>query len=329
MGLVRAIAVAASVWVAAAAPTFAAQQPGETRSVEIVGTGQSLELVFVPAGVFRLGSAADEVGRDADEGPVRTVRLPGFWMGTHEVTYDQYAPFRFRSFDDDGSTTSSSDFDADAVTRPSPPYEDPGHGMPKGDHPATGMTRMNALHYARWLSEKTGRLFRLPTEAEWEYACRAGGETPFGTVEGARLAEQAWFEANSGGSHHPVGSKAPNGWGLFDMSGNVAEWVGDGFLADAYARLPEQGEALEPRAGDPLRGQGVVRGGAFDDPPSDLRCAARFPETPAWKRRDPQIPKSSWWNTDSPHVGFRLVSPAHDYSLDEIRAYWAEILPGE
>jgi hypothetical protein len=78
--------------------------------------------------------------------------------------------------------------------------------------------------------------------------------------------------------------------------------------------------------GDPSRGRGLVRGGAFDDEVTRLRCAERFPETPAWKRRDPQIPKSRWWNTDSPHVGFRLVSPARDFSMEEIVNYWERTL---
>jgi formylglycine-generating enzyme required for sulfatase activity len=110
------------------------------------------------------------------------------------------------------------------------------------------------------------------------------------------------------------------------MQGNVAEWVMDAYAADAYAGLPEAEPAPDPVAGHPVRGRGVVRGGAFDDPPDRVRCAERFPETPAWKRRDPQVPKSQWWNTDSPHVGFRLASPAGAHTMDEIRAYWAKIL---
>ena len=117
-------------------------------------------------------------------------------------------------------------------------------------------------------------------------------------------AEAAWFEENSGGAFHPVGGKRPNAWGLHDMHGNVAEWVLDG---------------------DPAS-RGVVRGGAFDDPPEALRCDARVEESPAWKRRDPQVPKSRWWNTDSPHVGFRLVSPDGDAGPEAIRGYWEGLL---
>lgn len=227
-----------------------------------------------------------------------------FWMAVHEVTHDQYAPFRYRRLDDD---VAAATFDADAVTRPSLPYEDPVHGMGKGDHPAGGMTRLAALRYARWLSEKTGRLFRLPSEAEWEEACLAGGSGP-------AIEDLAWYEANSGGAFHPVGEKAPNEWRLHDMHGNVAEWVMEG-PPEAWTR-------------EQARGRGVVRGGAFDDPPDAVGCDARFEEPAAWKRRDPQIPKSRWWNTDSPHVGFRVVMEPGEWSRSDISAFWARLLDG-
>ncbi|HUG40155.1 MAG TPA: SUMF1/EgtB/PvdO family nonheme iron enzyme [Longimicrobiales bacterium] len=262
---------------AAAPAVAAAQDAGDTLVVPVPGTDITLVLARIPA-------------------------PEPFWMAIHEVTHDQYAPFRYRRLDTDAGIGS---YDADAVARPSPPYEDPVHGMGKGSHPAGGMTRLAALRYARWLSEKAGRLVRLPTEAEWELACLTGGSGPYGIgVEADDLGGAAWYEANSRGAFHPVAGKRPNAWGLYDMHGNVAEWV---------------------MSGDPL-GRGVVRGGAFDDPPDALRCDARFEERAAWKRRDPQIPKSRWWNTDSPHVGFRVVSPARDYDLEEIRAYWAELL---
>lgn len=312
---------------AVAPPGGAAQAPGDTRAVEIPGTGQVVTLAWVPAGTFAWGSPDGEAGRDPDEGPVRQVRLPGFWMTVHEITADQYAPFRFASFDS-GAAADPEAFDVDAVTRPSPPYEDPGHGLPAGDHPATGMTRLNALHYARWLSLKTGRLFRLPTEAEWEYACRAGSEGAFGEGGPDELETRAWYDANAAGGHHPVGTKTPNAWGLHDLQGNVAEWVLDGYEPDARADLPADAAVESPRFGDPVGGRGVVRGGAFDDPPGRLRCAERLPEAAAWKRRDPQIPKSRWWNTDSPHVGFRLVSPGGERSVEEILVWFDGVLGG-
>ena len=188
------------------------------------------------------------------------------------------------------------------------------------------MTRWAALQYARWLSLSTGRLYRLPTEAEWEYACRAGG-TGAGPDPGnpAALERHAWLEANSDGSYHPVGETPPNGFGLHDLRGNVAEWILEDHRPEPYAVTPDANRA-GPEIRVRPRSRGLVRGGSFRDPPEALRCDARQPESAAWKRRDPQIPRSAWWNTDSPHVGFRLVSPVGELELDEIREYWRTVL---
>ncbi len=282
------------------------------REVTIPGTDIAFHLVRLPGGAFDQGTADATVGDD-DERPLRTVELSPFWIGIHEVTHDEYEVFRFRGLDDHIGEPGI-DFDADGVSRPTPPYEDPAHGLGKEGHPATGMTRRAALEYARWLSLKTGRLFRLPTEAEWEYACLAG----------ASGAGTAWTDHQSSGAHQRVGETTPNGWGLFDMQGNVSEWVLDSYDDQAYAVLSDPQPAADPVAGNPPRGRGIVRGGGFDDPL--LRCADRLPEQAAWKRRDPQIPKSPWWNTDSPHVGFRLVSPDEDLTLDQISNYWKDLL---
>jgi len=296
---------------------------GDVIEESVPGTEVTLTLVFVPGGESLLGSPESEDGRDSDEGPQRLVSLSPFWMTAHEISHDDFGPFRSRRLDDHVAVLEP--FDADAVTRPSPPYEDPSHGMAKDDHPSTGMTRYSALQYARWLSEKTGRLYRLPTEAEWEYACRAGSSEAFGSAnDSVGLEQSAWFEPNASGAYHPVGTLAPNAWGLYDLQGNVAEWVMDEYAETAYQERADG--VSDPLAGRAGRGRGIVRGGAFDDTAVDLRCAARFPETAAWKRRDPQFPKSRWWNTDSPHVGFRLVSPARTYTEQEIRDYWAELL---
>jgi formylglycine-generating enzyme required for sulfatase activity len=312
-------------------PTLQAQtnEVGDILMQDIVGTEVSFELAFIPGGAFRLGSPEDEAGRDEDEGPRRTVSVEAFWMGITEVTHDAFAVFRDRRLDTDVGPTDDILFDADAVTRPSPPYEDPSQGMSGPGFPATGMTRLSALHFARWLSEKTGRLYRLPTEAEWELACRAGSERPHGLEEHEAVDDHAWYARNSGGAFHEAGSKEPNGWGIHDLLGNVAEWTLDPYDADFYSSIAEDGTASNPTTGPSARGRGVVRGGAFDDELTELRCADRFEETPEWKRRDPQMPKSRWWNTDAPHVGFRIVSPAAEYTAEEIRAYWETMLGTE
>ena len=302
-----------------------AQQVPETFVQRIPGTDVTLIMALVTGGVFIMGSPDGEPGRDSDEGPRRTVALDPFWIGIHEVTHEQFSIYRYRRLDSEASELTGERFDVDAVSRPSPPYEDPAHGMGGDDRPATGMTQWAALQYARWLSLKTGRLYRLPTEAEWEYACRAGTETafPFGDMP-QTLDAHAWYAANSGDRVQAVGRKSANAWGVHDMLGNVAEWTMDQYDAAAYATWPDSVRA--PWARPTSEHPRTVRGGAFDDDPDALRCSDRLESTLRWKRRDPQLPKSRWWNTDSPHVGFRLVSPDRAFTIEEIRFFWADLL---
>lgn len=298
------------------------REPGTVETGTIPGTSVTFELAWIPGGTFVMGSPENEEGRDEDEGPVREVTLEPFWIGVHEVTWDEYAVFRFVDRDSDTTAAPGSEYDADAAARPSPPYEDPAHGLGNEGRPAAGMTQWAALQYAKWLTEKTGDFYRLPTEAEWEYACRAGRTEP---LTGLALDRSAWMFENSGEEFHPVGEKRANAWGLFDMLGNVAEWTLDQYAVDYFDRLPEDGAdspwivptRLHPR---------TVRGGAYDDDPDAVRCAERLESSLNWKRRDPQIPKSFWWNTDSPFVGFRLVRPATRPPTEDIDMFWFQVL---
>jgi formylglycine-generating enzyme required for sulfatase activity len=295
----------------------------------IPGTEISFQMGYLPGGTFVLGSPEAEPGRDPDEGPQRIVRIEPFWMGLHEVTWDEYAVFQRRELDSDSTAEPNPTFTADAVARPSPPYEDPGHGMgSRGSFPAVSMTQWAALNYAQWLTEKTGRFFRLPTEAEWEYACRAGSMTAYGFGDDVdSLDAHAWYFGNSAEVYHEVGTRRPNRWGLYDMHGNVSEWTLDQYDPYFYESLEADTNdsawslpaSLHPR---------TVRGGAYDDDPEYLRCANRLESNLSWKRRDPQFPKSFWWNTDSPFVGFRLVSPADQPTPEEIEEFWHLVLGG-
>jgi len=314
------------ILVAAALPVGGSAQPAPaTRdTVAIPGTSVRFELAYLPGGTFMMGSPDDEEGRDPDEGPRREVTLEPFWIGVHEVTWDEYAVFRFVDRDSDSTAVNGSPYRADAAARPSPPYEDPSHGLGNEGHPAAGMTQWAALQYAKWLSEKTGDFYRLPTEAEWEYACRAGGDE---TLTGIALDRAAWHFENSGETFHRVGGKRANAWGLYDLLGNVAEWTLDQYASDYFGRMPADG-ALAPWSAPTALHPRTVRGGAYDDDPEDVRCAARLESSLNWKRRDPQIPKSFWWNTDSPFVGFRLVRPAVPPSPEEIELFWMQVLGG-
>ncbi len=289
------------------------------------GSDVSHTLTYIPGGSFVVGSPENEPGREGDEGPRRTIEIEPFWMGIYEVTHNEYNLFQNKSLDSDSTFSEREPFDVDAAIRPSPAYEDPAFGMPKGDHPVVGITQWAALQFARWLYQKTGYFYRLPTETEWEYACRACAQTAYSFGDDPeQLDAYAWYLENSGEEYHPVGTKQPNEWGLYDMHGNVAEWTLDEYIPDYYATLEDgvttpwaEPTSLHPR---------TVRGGAYDDDPAALRCAERLESSLAWKRRDPQLPKSLWWNTDSPFVGFRLIRPAKELSPDEIDAFFMQTL---
>ncbi len=291
-------------------------------SERIPGTSVSFDFTYIPGGTFMMGSDEGEPGREEDEGPRRLVAVEPFWMMVHELTHDAYNVFMYKEQDSDSTLAPGYDYSVDAAVRPSPPYEDPAFGMPKSGHPAVGMTQWGALQFARWLYEKTGTFYRLPTEAEWEYACRAGSDDAYTFGDDATdLDEYAWYWDNSGETYQAVGSKTPNKWGLYDMHGNVAEWTLDEYQRSFYGSIEEG--AVGPWSMPTKLHPRTVRGGAYDDDPPALRCAARLESSMAWKRRDPQLPKSFWWNTDSPFVGFRLVRPAVEPSPDEIAEFFA------
>ncbi len=278
----------------------------------IPNTSVSFDLIAVPAGNFILGSPEKQAGRQADEGPQKKVQVEAFWMGKTEVTYDEFQLFFEEARDPEPKPAKVG---PDAVTRPSPPYIDFTLGMGKvGGFPANSMQQFGAIMYCKWLYAKTGIFYRLPTEIEWEYACKAGAE-----IAAEKLGDYAWFQGNSQEKYHQVGLKKANAWGLQDMLGNVSEWVLDQYDAQGYARK-DSPVFLDKYA------DGVVRGGNFQDEAALVRASARMAADPVWNRRDPQIPKSIWWNADAPFVGFRVMRPAKQPSKDEIRSFFEKYL---
>ena len=163
---------------------------------------------------------------------------------------------------------------ADALAIPTKPYADMTFGMGKEGYPAVCMTQFAAKMYCKWLSAKTGRYYRLPTEAEWEYACRAGTTTAYSFGDDpAKLGDYAWFEGNSDEKYHKVGQKKPNPWGLYDMHGNVAEWCLDQYVADRYKQLRADKAVDNPLVPVTKAYPQVVRGGAWTDEAPLLRSA--------------------------------------------------------
>ena len=281
----------------------------ENYTESIPGTKVGFEMVALPGGEVLLGSPEGEAGRGTDEGPQVRVKVGAFWIGRHEVTWNEYDLFAFERKAEAEATPAPAP-GIDAVTRPTPPYADESFGYAKGRQPALSMTHHAAMEYCRWLSQKTGHAYRLPTEAEWEYACRAGGKARYGGFDALEaLGEHAWYRANSDDKPRPGGRKKPNGFGLFDMNGNLAEWTLDRYEKDAYARWATQkGVVADPvTLPDERRYPQTVRGGSWDDTKEALRCAARRASETSWNRRDPQRPQSIWWLTDATHVGFRVV----------------------
>ncbi|WP_343700442.1 SUMF1/EgtB/PvdO family nonheme iron enzyme [Chitinophaga sp.] len=291
-------------------------EPFEAYEQKIQGTDVTIKMVPVQGGEFMLGSPAGEKGRKADEGPQKKVKVDPFWMGAYEVTFDQYDLYA----DKDKDQTPL----PDGMTRPSPPYIDLTLGMGKsGGYPANSMSQYGALMYCKWLYAKTGVFYRLPTEAEWEYACRAGSKTayPFGN-DAAQLKDYAWTAENSDAVYHKVGELKPNAWGLYDMLGNVAEWTLDQYDEKAYAKAAASNPWNKPTGTTPR----TVKGGHYEDAAENARCAARLESDPVWNDRDPQIPKSKWWNADAPFVGFRLVRPLKQPTKAEAEQFFAEVV---
>lgn len=286
-------------------------------SASIPGTEIKFKMMPVTGGSFKMGSSAGEKGRKPDEGPAKEITVSSFWMGAYEVTYDEYDAF----FKDETYTRNQPA--ADAITRPSPPYIDLTLGMGKqGGFPANSMSQYGALMYCRWLYKKTGTFYRLPTEAEWEYACRAGSQTayPFGN-DTAGLSNYAWYKNNSDNKYHKTGLKSPNKLGLYDILGNVAEWTLDQY-DENYFKRPETG-SKDPVIKPTSRHIRTLKGGNYEDEATELRSAARLKSNPDWNRRDPQIPKSRWWNADAPFIGFRIVRPAIKPDEEEINKFFA------
>ncbi|MGV3508534.1 MAG: formylglycine-generating enzyme family protein [Sphingobacteriaceae bacterium] len=297
-----------------------AQNDHNSYTQELTGTDLKFDMIAIPGAEFKMGSPKNEVGRQNDEGPQHQVKISSFWMAKFEVTWDLFEPFVYKNFEMSKSKDPLSP-EVDAVTRPTKPYLDMTFGMGKEGFPAVGMTQYAAIQFCKWLYNRTGVFYRLPTEAEWEYACRASTNTPYSFDDESKAGEYAWYNSNSLKKTHPAGSKKPNPWGLYDMHGNVAEWTFDQYKPDFYNQFKNT-TAVDPVAIPESLYPHVIRGGSYEDNLTDLRSASRKGSDPEWKRIDPQLPKSNWWFPEAPFVGFRVVRPLNPPSKQEIEAYY-------
>ena len=277
----------------------------------IPGTVVSFDMAPIPGGEFVMGTADSAPGHQPDEAPAHRVRLDPFWMETHEVTWDEYRLFMFA---DQAGEVGHKDDVLDAVSRPTKPYVEMSFGMGINGYPAISMTQHAANKYAEWLSAKTGHFYRVPTEAEWEYACRAGS-----AGQPSPLGDYAWYKANSHEKYQKVATKKPNAWGLYDMLGNVMEWTLDQYSTVFYAKSDG---ATDPWNKSTKPYPQAVRGGSWNDPAEKCRCEARVASDPSWKMQDPQLPKSIWYHTDAQWLGFRIVRPLRVPGAAEMYNYW-------
>ena len=314
---VAAVVTYLGVTMAADSPAQQDRPPKRYTETIITKDGEELsfEMVLIPRGSFLMGSPVGQPGRGDNEGPQHEVRLDTFYLCTTETTIELFLAYYqetvsakkdFIIVQEEKKNTEQRGDDVDAITGPTPVYGDLTMGYAE-KHPAIGMTWHNAMTFCRWLSKKTGKVYRLPTESEWEYACRAGTTNIFGVEnDPSGLKDFAWYEANADSETNPIGKKKPNAWGLYDMSGNVREWVYDFYSPTAYAEAAQSTPAVNPKG--PEAGEvHVARGGDYTSSVEELRCAARAYEEPWWRSGDPQIPKSKWWLPQMDFVGFRVA----------------------
>ncbi|WP_029632109.1 formylglycine-generating enzyme family protein [Zavarzinella formosa] len=319
LGLIPAVCVAAD-------PVKGVSTGHETYVERIGATDVRFTMVAIKGGTFLMGSPKEEACRQLDEGPQRRVRIQPFWMGRHEVTWDEYRQFyRDKPLGVENKDRTARDKEADAVSKPTASYIDETYGFGDAGYPAFNMSHHAAMKYCEWLSKKTGKQYRLPTEAEWEYACRAGTSTAysFGNEAGEAGDQYFWHSANSRteenprGQAHPVGRKKPNTWGLYDMHGNVDEWCLDHYEATRYDALPWERPPLNPvKLPTDKRYSHVARGGNFESAATECRSAVRRASLPKWNRLDPDEPPSVWWLASGGGkvwVGFRVVRAVEEY----------------
>ena len=283
----------------------------------VLGDQKTIKMRAIAPGNYTMGSMGEGFQNKGVQNPQHEVYVDAFWMSEKEISWEIYQEFLYREkdhirADDYGDLL----LEIDGLSAATMPYVN----FNVINHPVIDVTQYAASMFCKWLSAKTGRFYRLPTEAEWEYACRAGTTASY-SFDSNLIDEYAWYADNSQGTFHPSGLKKPNSFGLYDMHGNVAEWVLDHYDPKGYDAASDSGhfflrmESLYPR---------VFRGGSWRDPKEALRSSERNYSSPKLKQRDPQLPKSLWWHTDAPHIGFRVVRSNKILNLDEMNLYWGK-----
>ena len=263
---------------------------------QIPGTTVKFEMVAIPGGTLLKGD--------------RKIEIKPFHMEKYELSWPEYVLWVF------SENAEVEKGKLDGITHPTKPYGSIYRERGEKGYPAIGMSNLAASEYCLWLSWKTGKKYRLPTEDEWEYACRAGSTTAyFWGSEAGKAGDYGWSIENSDSTTQTCGKKKPNPFGLYDIVGNVAEWVARASTNDLGWHSKDTRDAknvTEWMARSATNGSAIARGGAFSEPVVKMRSSARMIETPEWNELDPQNPKSIWWLASADFVGFRVVRDADD-----------------
>lgn len=292
---------------------------------QIPGTAVAFNMKAIKGGTFKMGGSPGDPYISKNELPQREVEVKSFFMAEIEVSWDEYLAF-FNATGSQGRKEAEvvNTDQVDAISGATPPWGAPDQGWGKGPRPAITMTHHAAVTYCRWLSQVTGKAYRLPTEAEWEYAARGGTNTAYFFAGDPKKFERDGFfrklfgpdttvinsfvvyQENSPDRTQEPSFVQPNPFGLKNMLGNVAEFCLDVYDPEVYGKYPS-GPIKNPRG--PRTGEEhVIRGGSFLNGASGVRVSGRdYTRTKDWLVTDPQIPKSIWWYSDCKHVGFRVV----------------------
>ena len=288
-----------------------------TYKESLIGSNLHIKMIPINGGTFQMGSPKREPKRKTDEGPRHTVTVDDFWMAEIEINWDIFELFLNRIDMIEEESKGKIVLEIDGVSGATAPYIN----YNKPGLPMINLTQYAASQFCKWLTAKTGRYYRLPSEAEWEYACRGGKQSAFSFGESnQKLNDYGWYKENSGGKLHPSKEKQPNSFGLYDMHGNAAEWVLDSYDSESY--IGRDKGVYNPVKEDRDLYPRVVRGGSFKDDADRLRSASREASTPDWKKQDPQIPKSLCWHTDATHIGFRIVRPRQEPTKEDLFKMW-------
>lgn len=328
-------------------PGIASEKPSDGPSVKVdegymvpytfrvPGTDKEVEMVPVPGGEFLFGSPEDEADRSDDEGPQIKVTVSPMWVAKTEVTWGLYKEYMelygiFKEFESKGIRPVNESNLVDSITAPTELY-DPTFTYEYGeedDQPAVTMTQYSAKQCTKWISLVTGQQYRLPTEAEWEYAARGGTTTAYSWGDSTDdIDDYAWYFDNADDGQVAVGTLKPNAFGLHDMHGNAGEWTVNAYTEDGYASFADKAgiNAVDVVVWPEFPSPCVVRGGTWESDAEDIRSASRMAsDDEEWKSEDPNFPRSPWWHTSDPSrgVGFRLFRSYQPLPKEKLAKFW-------